>query len=224
MRCIKMQVNLNDFVLDKDKAVNDLINESRHGFQNQLIANSKANNYAEAVLEWSFYDYRVNHEGARCACMQPIINEHIMYNATTDRFMTVGSTCFAKYFSGSDDLMSQFKSIKSFYRDYKVIMRKFATFDDISNCYDWEGINYVNLYEYVKRSGNIISLLLIINSKYRRLFNDYDAKFLTFMTLSIGMDFNWYTCTREQQNYFYVVFSEKVMPILYRMYGPVKGR
>lgn len=224
------------------------IDKARKPLKQQLVDLSSSDNYADAVNEWIFEDYKYR-AGSKCACGQTIDHNYIMLNKVNGNHMTIGCKCMPKYFIDRPDLTFIINSIKDTHKRYEVVLKKYGEL--VNNCYIWtedskiaitdfdKKYQYYNTYfadiysaDYVanfdkcivwsmpKDFGRIIRVLMNFDEKHE-VFNKYEIDFLDFM---IRQSNYFYSLSEKQQNFFIKLFNEKVMPILYDWYGPVKNK
>lgn len=222
--------------------------KARKKLKKQLTELSNSDNYADAVNEWIFEDYKYCTR-SKCACGNPINNCYIMRNKVNGNLITVGSTCMPKYFIDRPDLTFIINSINCTHKKYEGVLKKYGKL--VNNHYVWTEDCKVAIteldknYKYYDRKytclysedvvaafdscciwdipkdfGRIIRVLMDFDEKHE-VFDNYEIDFLSYI---IRQSYYFAGMSEKRQNFFIKLFNQKVMPILYDWYGPVKNK
>lgn len=221
--------------------------KARKKLKKQLTELSNSDNYADAVNEWIFEDYKYR-VGSKCACGQTIDHNYILRNKVNGNLITVGSKCIQKYFIDRPDLTYIINSVNSTHKKYEDVLKKYGklvdnhymwtedskvTITELDKNYNYYDRRYTCIYvddvedvvafdnccvwDIPKDFGRIIRVLMDFDEKHE-VFNKYEIEFLDFI---IRNSYYFTNMSEKQQNFFIKLFNEKVMPILYDWYGPV---
>jgi len=115
-------------------------------FKSILLENSQSEDYAEAVNEWRYYVRKAGEVGCdKCICGTPIVYQHAIANAKTDKVLTVGSECIKKIRNKEirDGMKLQLKIDKGNIKDKRICIvccdyrvgNKEPTYNICKSCY-----------------------------------------------------------------------------------------